>query len=837
MKTSNYKEWVEQKSSQLSNGGVWLRGGELNTISPQEFDKKDLKALFVRLSTYLDTGYSFTHQFLYQIAADTDGVYPDLAYLPPPKDAEVFEKDNIPWLLGTQSKYAAESFDVIGFSNSIVQELINIPHFLSKSSIPLSKQERMNRPDLPLIILGGANALFSSCIWLGEGLVDGVFVGESDKALKKILEICRDCKRQGLPKTAWLEKLCEVPGFFEPEKKSATKKNFAMSLNESQALKSGPIYYLSDQLGSGHLQISEGCPCFCSFCAETWERRPYRERSAKTLKEAALQMKAHMGLDSIEIYSFNFNMHSELYQVLWDLLPHFKHIGLKSQRFDLLAHDPEMLKFQQVLGKTSLTCGLEGISPRLREYLNKNLNNEDLHNSIEAIFKNKAREMKVFLIATGLEEEQDFIALGDMLDHIQEIRAKTTAQTRVIFSMTPLVRFPWTPLEFEKAPPAELYASIIDRAARSVRQHGFEFRESADLPEYWVSQALVRASDPKVTSALLSTIQKTGFVYYRSITEEFQKQLSAELLAEGLSEEILFAEFSLEESKAKPWARVDAQVSRDYLWSMYQKLKVFKETDYCLGRSWTKARCSHCGGCPTRFHVRDIVLATQKKPHRFEDFKARKLKADHSEKKFSFKVSVGPSSLGVQRKMLGVALARAFMLAEPGLTETYRGYAGSFWDEKDTPVWIAGEDRIDLFFDTSAEPILLNIFKNSTKIENINKLLGNNWGSVLELLSTETKPVHLKLNSRVSINIEDFLKQRGLKYSLRKTGEGAYQYDFIPQALKKGIFSSLRKSPLSYEFTLGPKFNWIDFEKTVLNKHLKSKTLNQISITHTFNSI
>ena len=314
--TPNFQAWYEQVYPELTSQGLWLRGGELNALSPNEYHGRDYRVMFVRLSTYFDTGYSFTHQLLYQIAVNTPGVFADLAYLPPRADLPYFEKENVPWLLGTQTKFGAQSFDLIGFSNSIVQELINLPHFLKNSGIPLKKSERMKRPDLPLIIMGGANALYSSCVTLGDSLVDGVFVGESDQALRQILEIARDGKKQGLPKQKILELLCQVSGFVEPVKAqtehSKSRKGFIPNLNQSEALENGPVYFLEDQLGNSHLQISEGCPCFCSFCAESWDRKPYRERNAKNLLDVALRAKAAMGLDHIDIYSFNFNMHSEL---------------------------------------------------------------------------------------------------------------------------------------------------------------------------------------------------------------------------------------------------------------------------------------------------------------------------------------------------------------------------------------------------------------------------------------------------------------------------------------------------------------------------------------------
>lgn len=816
----SFQEWYDRVFPELTQAGLWLRGGELNTLVPEEYERRSLRALFVRLSTYYDTGYSFTHQILYQIAANTADVFPDIAFLPPRGDANVFDRDQVPWLIGTQTKRGPESFDVIGFSNSIVQELINVPTFLKKSGIPLKKSERLERPELPLILLGGANALYSSSLWLDEALVDGVFVGESDQALRKILEICRDGKKAGLSKREVLTRLEEVPGFFQPESPRVTRKNFAMDLNRCEALEKAPIYYLEEPLGSSHLQISEGCPCFCSFCAETWERRPYRERSAATLREAAMKLKASMGLDTIEIYSFNFNLHSELYSILWDLAPNFRHIGLKSQRFDLLAHDPEALKFQHALEKTSLTCGLEGISPRIREYLHKNLESDELHSSLGSIFRGKVREMKVFLIATGQEEEQDFLALDDLLDHMQTIKRNSGAQTRVIFSMTPLVRFPWTPLEFEDAFPVGHYESIIRRTAGRVRAAGFEFREAADLPEYWVSQILVRADRPAVSRAMKRAVERTGFVYYREVSDGFMSALDQELRAEGLEPGALLKGFTLEESAAKPWAQISTGVKRDYLWSQFELARRFKQEDYCLGRSWVKAKCYHCGGCPTRFHVRNIVLSEQKRGYTIDQFRERRRKAQLEEKRCTFRVTVGKAARGLPRKMIGVALARALMLTEPALTPFYRGYAGAFWAHEDKPVWMTGEERLSLYFDQKAMPILQKLLANPPQMEKLQQEMGA-WGRLLGFCDEAWQPKSIRATGSWTINPDLYLRNRGLKYTLRKQEGVVHVYELIPQSVKKGILKKLaiRKSDaggFELELEMGPKFELSEFVSEVL---------------------
>ena len=78
----DYSSWFEKIYPELSGYGLWLRGGELNTLLPAQFDARPFRVLITRLSTYRDTADSITHALLYQMLSRIDGVFPDLAYLP-----------------------------------------------------------------------------------------------------------------------------------------------------------------------------------------------------------------------------------------------------------------------------------------------------------------------------------------------------------------------------------------------------------------------------------------------------------------------------------------------------------------------------------------------------------------------------------------------------------------------------------------------------------------------------------------------------------------------------------------------------------------------------------
>src|SRR3954470_24394391 len=100
----DYSDWYERRQPSLSGHGLWLRGGEWNTLPAPELERRKLRVLITRMSTYLDTSESFTHPLLYQALASDPEVYPDMAYLPPPRDGVIMAEDGVPWLLGTQSK-------------------------------------------------------------------------------------------------------------------------------------------------------------------------------------------------------------------------------------------------------------------------------------------------------------------------------------------------------------------------------------------------------------------------------------------------------------------------------------------------------------------------------------------------------------------------------------------------------------------------------------------------------------------------------------------------------------------------------------------------------------
>jgi hypothetical protein len=816
----DYRSWFENAYPALSGHGLWLRGNELNTLPPEAWETLPCRVLIARLSTYRDTLDSFTHKLLYQIAARTPGVYPDLAWLPPPKDAGVFDAGGVPWLLGATSKRGGRDFDVVALSMAIVQELINIPVMLEKSGIPLSKRQRMADPSIPLVIMGGASALYAAVLFSPDPIVDGLFIGEDAATIARIFRLCGESREHGWPKAALLEALEDVPGFIAPDGDRTTTVFHAPRPGREQLLEAGPVFMIDEALGKGNLQISEGCACFCSFCAESFSRKPYREFGVAMVREQALRQKAFMGVDDLQLYSFNFNMHRDFYRILWDLAPLFPSIGLKSQRFDSIAEDPALVRYLHAMEKTSITCGLEGISARLRRYLHKSLDDGLLKKSLLTLLSAPLRELKIFLIATGLEETVDFEEFRKLLDYIESVMHSAVRRPRLIFSMTILVRFPWTPLEFEDAPLQNNCLDILRRTERAVTTAGFEFRASAESSDYWFSQVVTRAADPRIGTALRHARESAGFVYYGEIPPSFVNRFRQELASNGIEPDALLKGFSPEERAAKPWSRIATGVDAAFIAAQWRRAKEFRDIGHCAGTMAHEGACIGCNACGGG-EEKSALLARQvlARDYRVDQLKARLQTAKAGQVMLHFRVVAGPQARGVPRAALGIALARALMLTDGDVTEGYRGFGGSFASWMFKSNWITGDDVVTLLWDRGDVPRIEALLNGPDTFAGVNRLIGG-FGRVIRLLpSREVAAAAFAFKSPYPFDPAKYFAGKVIKYTQRKSGTGGSLYDLSKDSLKKKILSSCAAEPSpaggsNVTVTPGPKFGPEEFARS-----------------------
>lgn len=790
-----FAPWYDRNRPALSGHGLWLRGGEWNTLPPSEWERRPLRVLIARLSTYLDTSESFTHTLLYQALADVPGIYPDLAYLPPPKDAALMTRDGVPWLLGTQTKRGAMDFDVIALSNAIVQELVNLPALMQHSGLALSPVERLAREDIPLILLGGANSLHTSLLDHADSPVDGIFTGEQLEDVQRLMETCADAKRAGVPKAVLLDKLLEVPGFARPGQDRRTRKRNTETMDLRKVKASRPMIFKTEGLGQEPVAISRGCPAFCSFCAESFDTKPYRENPVDAVVKNALKLKRDMGLEGIDLFSFNFNFYQDLYPLLEELAKRFGAIGLKSQRFDMIARDPSILDYLRAVGKGSLTFGMEGISARLRRYLQKGLDEPDLWKALGAVLKRPLRELKVFLILTGVEDEEDFKEFEAFVQGLPGIMRSATHRPRVVFSATPLVRFPWTPLEFAPAYLPEAYSRSARRIGHIARQAGFEYRGAADEAENYVSQVLVRADRPAFWEALKQAAEETGFRYYREMDMGFMEALRARLAERGVDDAQALGGFDLEASLKKPWARWETGVRRQWLHVQYKRARRFVDPGYCLGTTEEEASCLACTACETEEEMAFLTDLRRKHEADAEGFDTRRKLIRQSASPIALGVRLTDKAQGHNRKYPALVLASCLMRADAELIPSFWRFREAWAPGAKENCLVAGDDGIVLEFLPHGIDRLRDRLADPDFLADVNAAFAE-WGMLLGEVSPDLAPRDearewaWEFRSPYAPDFDRYCKAKGLRHTLRKDGNRRI-CELSKDSLKKRLLVSL----------------------------------------------
>lgn len=782
----NPAEFFETQRDRMVRRGDWTRACELNLLDAGEW-RRPFRVLITRLSTYEDTSLSITHHYLYALVSSL-GYFPDRAFLPPAKDEALWAEHGIPWLVGLQSRRPGTDFGLVAVSNAVAQEMGNLLWFLRNSGFPLEARERRSREDLPLVILGGANAPFSSLFWGTDSPVDGVYIGEDRQGMEALFRTVAEGRNAGLTKDQIVGRLAVLPGFLVPGAGGQVAVRPSRSTLDADLLSAMPLALGEGNAGKAHLAISGGCAGFCSFCAESWTRKPYAEAPADRLAEAALEVKAGQGASKLDVFSFNFNMHADLYPFLEAVVPWFSALGLKSQRFDSLAADPLLLELEKLFGKTWFTCGLEGISDRLRRALNKNLDTDQLRKAVAVFARSGVRELKAFLIATGWEEEADYEEFGRLLSGIRSLPGPSGRPLKVVFSVTPLVRFPHTPLEFEPAPdPRE-----VDRSARRIlrvaRDHGFEGRIAASAEESAVCDLMLRPPTSEFFRPWAESVMEDAFVFRDEFPTWFGRHWKTRLEARGWNEQRLAACYGPESNRTAPWARLETGVRRSFLEAQYARNRSFRElvpaglirgkaADQALLRRWSE-------GWKARAQAEVVLL---------------------------FAVDLTTRSVAVGRDHAAAALAQALMQDDPVVTRGYRGYRGCHWSEGPGSGFCAleGRDYLRLAFDPAAAG-LLERWTSDRWARVSGRLEG--FGTLVGLAAAVPDSWMVTALAPWPIDGQRLLTARGLKHTLRRSGPDRWVYDFPAATLKKGWLKSLEseKGPggWTHRMEIGEKWDW-----------------------------
>jgi radical SAM superfamily enzyme YgiQ (UPF0313 family) len=526
-----------------------------------------LAVALVYPNTYHHAMSNLGFQYAYDFFNRQDQALCERFFLPDKDDLRDGLKKNR-LLCSLDSGRPLADFDVVCFSISFENDYLNLPLLFDLGRLPLFAAERDARH--PLVVCGGVVA-FLNPEPLGE-IMDLFAIGEGEVLLPRLLD---GLTRPGKDKSELLQGLASQPGFYVPGLYEVryrddgtvaeyvpaeglppqVERQWLRDLNASSC-RSFIFCRDSEFADMALLEISRGCGRGCRFCAAGNIYLPPRERSPQRLAQDIddiARARRRIGLISASVSDY-----SHLPALCRKILEREADFSVASVRIDSL--DRDLLRRLVACGHRTLTLAPEAGSQRLRNVINKNIDEKQILDCVKMATEEGIINLKFyFLIGLPTETETDIEELQVLVKKIHGLwlaeSKKLGRLGNLTLSVNPFIPKPFTPFQWAAfATPAVLKARLrqirhcVGRLDRT--EVVFESLRGAEL------QAFLARGDRRVGQALIPLSRGRN-------------------LQQACRETGLEADFYTRRERAEdekfPWEIVDIGVTREYLWKEFQK--------------------------------------------------------------------------------------------------------------------------------------------------------------------------------------------------------------------------------------------------------------------------
>jgi radical SAM family uncharacterized protein len=546
---------------------------------------------------------------LYDRLDSIDGVAAERAFVPWVDMAAAMREAGVP-LFTLESCAPVSECDLFGITLPYELTYTNVLEALDLAGLALRSADRAEGD--PLVIGGGP------CVYDPEPVADffdAILIGEGEEAIADIVAAHRAAKAAGATRLETLMRLAAVPGvyvpsLYEPATASGPARpragSAAPAIVVKRALASLSAYrtpacpivpFMEVVHDRASVEVLRGCSRGCRFCQAGMVYRPVRERTAdEIVRDAVAQLKC-TGHEDVSLTSLSTTDHSRIEEVLRRVGGAVAGTGvaisLPSLRVD--AFGVEMARLASTGGKKGgLTFAPEAGTQRLRDVINKGVNEDDLLDTVRAAFGAGWRRVKLyFMVGLPTETDEDVRGIGALVWKVLDVAREATPPAqrgglRIGVSVSVFVPKAMTPFQWEGQLPLEevkrRQAVLRDAMPRKgVDLHWHDSEVSL------LEGALARGG--RDVGRVIERVWRAGGVF-DAWTERFslQRWLDA-FAAEGI-DAVALATASRDPGGALPWDHISAGLDRRWLLTERDEAFAGRTTPDC-----TFGGCSDCGVC------------------------------------------------------------------------------------------------------------------------------------------------------------------------------------------------------------------------------------------------
>lgn len=521
---------------------------------------------------------------------------------------ELMRKESIP-LYTIENKEEVKNFDILGFTLQYEMSYTNILNVLELAGIPFLSKDR--KDEEPLIIAGGP------CAYNPEPIADFIdifVIGEGEEVTLELLNKYKEHKEKGWSKEEFLKDIASMKGIYIPkfydvkynedgtidemiplvdEAPKVIQKRMIRDLDTMYSPESMIVPYIETIHDRVVLEIFRGCTHGCRFCQAGMLYRPIREKSPSRLMELAEKLVQNTGYEDVSLSSLSTCDYSQLQLLVSSIIGESgdKNVGVSLPSLRLDSFSIDILKEIEKVRKSGLTFAPEAGSQRLRDVINKGVNEEDLVNAVTYAFKEGWSKIKLyFMIGLPTETDEDVLGIKELSYLVKDLFFDRPKEERkgnfsVTASASCFVPKPFTPFQWVKQESIDEFRRKAYLIKDSIRDNKVTFNyHDAELSYV---EAVFARGDRKLSKLLINAWEKGA--RFDGWSEHFSFDLWLQAFEDTGIDGEFYALRQREVDEVFPWDFIDIGVSKKYLYNEYQKAITGELTNDC------RLKCTGCG--------------------------------------------------------------------------------------------------------------------------------------------------------------------------------------------------------------------------------------------------
>lgn len=406
-------------------------------------------------------------KILYKIVNDLPWALGERCFAPWPDAEAILRERELP-LISLENWRPLREFDVLGFSLQYELTFTNLLAMLDLGGVPLRNADRSESD--PLVIAGGPTATHPEPM---TPFVDAFVVGDGEETLPRMLEIVRQARRAGQSRREILRAWARLGGVYCPDlytravvdeggfevvtgvlddaAPARVERAIIEDIDRYPFPDDAPVAAAEAIFDRMSIEIARGCTEGCRFCQAGMIYRPVRERSPKEVVRTVLSAIDKAGYDEVSLTTLSTADYSCISPLVKEVAAELRSrkasLSVASLRAYGLADD--LLDEIGSIRASSLTFAPEAGSQRMRDVINKNVSEADLHATAHRVFSRNWRKVKCyFILGLPTESDEDIVGIAETGYRMREIGRSYKNDAQVTISVSSHVPKPHTPFQW-----------------------------------------------------------------------------------------------------------------------------------------------------------------------------------------------------------------------------------------------------------------------------------------------------------------------------------------------------------------------------------------------------